>query len=113
VAFHTFNSLGMAAIGPIAAAVYARMAPRAVAAGMMGVLNADTFGTALAIGYLGTLLGRMSGAQFWLLHAALVAAGGAAILLLRLATGSRLSGASEATLESTVMEGVSQHPIGA
>ena len=113
VAFHAFNSLGMAMVGPIAAAVYARMAPRAVAAVMMGVLNADTFGTALAIGYLGTLLGHMSGAQFWLIHAGLVASGGAAIVVLRLVTGTRLGGASPATTELPTLDGGEQHPIGA
>jgi POT family proton-dependent oligopeptide transporter len=112
VAFHTFNSLGMAMVGPIAAAVFARMAPRAMAAVMMGILNADTFGTALAIGYLGTLLGHMSGAQFWLLHAGLVAAGGALIVLLRLATGSRLGGLRTPTVESPAAERVDQQPIG-
>jgi POT family proton-dependent oligopeptide transporter len=102
----------MAMVGPIAAAVFARMAPRAMAAVMMGILNADTFGTALAIGYLGTLLGHMSGAQFWLLHAGLVAAGGALIVLLRLATGSRLGGLRTPTVESPAAERVDQQPIG-
>jgi POT family proton-dependent oligopeptide transporter len=100
VAFHAVNSLGMAMVGPIAAAVYARMAPRAMAAMMMGVLNADAFGTALAIGYLGTLLGRLAGAQFWLLHAGLVAAGGALIVLLRLTAGTRFGGTSVQTSEA-------------
>ena len=68
VGFHTLDNLGMAAVGPIAATVFARMAPRKVAALMMGVLNADSFGSALAVGFLGTMLPRLGGTRFWLLQ---------------------------------------------
>ena len=90
--FHTLDNLGMAAVGPIAATVFARMAPRKVAALMMGVLNADSFGTALAVGYLGTLLPRMGGTRFWLLQAGLVAIGGACVVLLRVGVGEKFRG---------------------
>ena len=91
VAFHAINNLGMAAVVPLATALFARAAPRAMAALMMGVLNADAFGGALAVGFLGSLLDRMTGAQFWLLHAGLVAAGGVAIVLIRLTAGTLFS----------------------
>lgn len=81
--FHTLDNLGMAAVGPVAAAMFARLAPRRVAALMMGVLNADSFGSALAVGLLGTLLPRLGGTEFWLLHAGLVALGGTLLVLLR------------------------------
>ena len=92
VAFHTLDNLGLAAVAPVAAAVFASRAPRAVAAMMMGVLNADAFGGAIAIGILGAQLSHMSGTHYWLLHAALVATGGVCVVILRLLAGARLSG---------------------
>ena len=91
VGFHMLDNLGMAMVGPVASAVFARLAPRAVAALMMGVLNADAFGSALAVGLLGTMLPRLGGTRFWLLQAGLVAGGGLFLVLLRLGTGKRFS----------------------
>ena len=99
VGFHTLDNLGMAAVGPIAAAMFARTAPRAVAALMMGVLNANSFGSALAVGFLGTLLPRLGGTRFWLLQAGLVALGGVIAVLLRVGVGHRFS---ERQKEATV-----------
>ncbi len=81
----------MAAVAPLAMAVFARMAPRGVAALMMGLLNASAFGGALATGFVGSLLGQMTGIHFWVLHAELVAAGGASIVFINLVAGSNFN----------------------
>jgi POT family proton-dependent oligopeptide transporter len=101
VAYHTIDNLGMVAIGPVAVSVFARMGPRAVAALMMGVLNANAFGSALAVGFLGTMLPRLGGTRFWLLHAGLVAFGAVVVVLLRVSAGARfeIAGAAAKELE--------------
>ena len=91
MAFHTLDNLGVVMVGPIAGAVFARMAPRKVAALMMGVLNLNGFGSALATGFLGAMLLRMGGTKFWLLQAGLVASGGVLLVVLRLFVGKRFS----------------------
>ena len=96
VGFHTLDNLGVVAVGPVAGAIFARMAPRRMAALMMGILNANACGSALAVGFLGTLLPRLGGTRFWLLQAGLVAAGGVLLVLLRVTMGGlfRIRGAT-------------------
>jgi POT family proton-dependent oligopeptide transporter len=100
VAFHIVDNIGMAAVGPVAAAMFARCAPRAWAGLMMGALNADGFGGALAVGFLGTLLGHMSASHFWTLQAGLVALGAITLVAIRLASGSALRRADAVGSES-------------
>jgi POT family proton-dependent oligopeptide transporter len=73
-------NLGFANLGPIGLALYARLAPKGAAATLCGVFYLQFFLGNMLAGWLGSYLGRMSGASFWLLHAAL--AGGAAVILL-------------------------------
>ncbi len=72
LAFEILNSLGYANVFPIGLALFARASPKAVAGTMMGVYLLHLFMANNLVGWLGGLLERMSGTQFWLLHAALV-----------------------------------------
>ncbi|PRC91575.1 peptide MFS transporter [Solimicrobium silvestre] len=72
LAFEVLNSLGFANIFPVGLALYARAAPKAVAGTIMGVYYLHLFMGNNLVGWLGGLLERLSGTQFWLLHAALV-----------------------------------------
>lgn len=100
VAFHIVDNIGMAAVSPLAAAMFARFAPRAWAGLMMGALNADGFGGALAVGFLGALLGHMSASHFWALQAVLVALGATTLVVIRLVSGSALRRADPVCSES-------------
>src|SRR5277367_5056758 len=80
LAFEVLNSLGYANVFPIGLALFARASPKAVAGTMMGVYLLHLFMANNLVGWLGGLLERMSGTQFWLLHAALV--GIACVLML-------------------------------
>jgi POT family proton-dependent oligopeptide transporter len=78
--FEVLNSIGFANVFPVGLALYARASPKAVAGTMIGVYYLHLFMGNNMVGWLGGLLERMPGTQFWLLHAALV--GGAAALML-------------------------------
>jgi POT family proton-dependent oligopeptide transporter len=87
IAFHVVNSIGFANIFPVALALYARAAPKAVAGTILGVFYFHFFAANMLVGWLGGLLERMPGDRFWLLHGALV---GTAALIFGLA--HRLAG---------------------
>ena len=78
--FEVVNSIGFANVFPVGLALYARASPKAIAGTMIGVYYLHLFMGNNLVGWLGGLLERMPGTQFWLLHAALV--GGAAFLML-------------------------------
>jgi POT family proton-dependent oligopeptide transporter len=78
--FEVLNSIGFANVFPVGLALYARASPKAIAGTMIGVYYLHLFMGNNLVGWLGGLLERMPGTQFWLLHAALV--GAAAILML-------------------------------
>jgi POT family proton-dependent oligopeptide transporter len=78
--FEVLNSVGFANVFPVGLALYARASPKVIAATMIGVYYLHLFMGNNLVGWLGGLLERMPGTQFWLLHAALV--GGAALLML-------------------------------
>ena len=79
LAFEFLNAFGFANLFPVGLALYARSAPKAVAGTMMGVYYLNLFMCNNLVGWLGGLVERMSGAQFWFLHVALV--GGAALVM--------------------------------
>lgn len=85
--FELLNSAGFANVFPVGLALYARAAPKSVAATFIAIYYLHLFLCNNLVGWLGQLLEKMSGAQFWLLHAALV--GGAAVVM---AVAARLGG---------------------
>lgn len=85
--FEVLNSIGFANVFPVGLALYVRAAPRALTGTIMGVYYLHLFACNNLVGWLGGLLEKLSGTQFWLLHAGLV--GGAGFLML---LASRLAG---------------------
>lgn len=78
LAFHTINSIGFSNVFPVGLALYARVAPKAIVGTIIGFYYLHLFMANNLVGWLGGLVERMSGVQFWLLHAGLVA--GAAVV---------------------------------
>jgi len=76
LAFEGFNSIGFANVFPVGLAMYARASPKSLAGTIMGIYSLHLFLGNNLVGWLGGLLDRISGVQFWLLHAALVGAAG-------------------------------------
>jgi len=78
--FEVLNSIGFSNVFPVGLALYARASPKAVAGTMIGVYFLHLFMANNLVGWLGGLLERMPGTQFWLLHVA--CAGAAGVLML-------------------------------
>ena len=87
LAFELFNSIGFSNVFPVGMAMYARASPKAVVGTMMGIYLLHLFLANNLVGWLGGLLERLSGVQFWLLHAGLV--GVACVLMLLAARFAR------------------------
>jgi POT family proton-dependent oligopeptide transporter len=81
LAYHFMSAIGYLYFAPIAVALFSRTAPASVNAMMIGVYYLSMFAGSTLSGRLGGLYERLSSAEFWLLHAAIVGAGGLLILL--------------------------------
>ncbi len=81
------NNLGFANILPVGLALYSRAAPRRMEGLMIGVYYLHLFLGNTFVGWLAGFLETMPGAQFWGLHAVLVAAAGALLLVAKLLFG--------------------------
>jgi POT family proton-dependent oligopeptide transporter len=81
LAYHCLAAFGYLYFAPIALALFSRSAPTAVNAMMIGVYYLSIFAGSTISGRLGGLYERLSSANFWLLHAAIVGIGGLLILL--------------------------------
>lgn len=79
--FHIFNDIGFAMVFPIGLALYSRAAPSAVKSLMIGVYYLNIFLCTTFAGYLGRYLETMTGANFWFMHAGLIALGGVLLAL--------------------------------
>jgi POT family proton-dependent oligopeptide transporter len=78
--FHIINDLGFAMLYPVGLALFSRAAPPALGATVINSFTFAIFLSNLMVGRLAGLLGKMPGASFWTLHAALVAIAGALLL---------------------------------
>jgi POT family proton-dependent oligopeptide transporter len=70
------EGFGYLHVQPVAIALFARVAPAAIKAMMVGVYFLSVFFGSLISGRLGALYEHWSATNFWLLHAAIVAAAG-------------------------------------
>jgi len=96
IGFHVINNIGFANIYPIGMALYSRASPPQIAGTMVSVYTLGIFGAGILDGKLGGLLETMDPAHFWVMHAVLVAIGGALMLLASRLFGSMLAPKSEA-----------------
>lgn len=81
LAYHFLSAVGYLYFAPVAIAVFSRTAPASINAMMIGVYYLSMFAGSVISGRLGGLYERLSPARFWLMHAAIVAAGGLLFLL--------------------------------
>ena len=81
IAFHVLNSIGFANVFPVSLALYARVAPAALSATIIGIYYLHLFAANNLVGWIGGLLEKMSAAHFWLLHAGLCGAAGIIFLV--------------------------------
>jgi POT family proton-dependent oligopeptide transporter len=81
LAYHFLSAVGYLYFSPVAVALFSRTAPASINAMMIGTYYLSIFAGSIISGRLGGLYERLSSTQFWLLHAAIVGAGGLLILL--------------------------------
>jgi POT family proton-dependent oligopeptide transporter len=81
VAFHVLNSIAFANMLPVSLALYARAAPKAMAATIIGIYYLHLFAGNQTVGLLGTLLEKMPATNFWLMHAAIAFGAGVVFLV--------------------------------
>jgi POT family proton-dependent oligopeptide transporter len=76
ITFHLLNSIGFANVFPVSLALYARVAPAALSATIIGIYYLAFFAANNLVGWIGGLLEKMTATNFWLLHAALAGSAG-------------------------------------
>ncbi len=81
IAFHVLNSAGFANVFPVSLALYARVAPAALSATIIGIYYLAFFAGNNLVGWIGGFLEKMPATQFWLLHAAMAGVAGVTFLL--------------------------------
>lgn len=83
LAFHILNSIGFANVFPVALAFYARCAPPALGATLIGIFYLHLAAANQIVGWLGGQVEKMSMVDFWLIHAAMAGGAGLVFLLLK------------------------------
>lgn len=76
ITFHLLNSIGFANVFPVSLALYARVAPAALSATIIGIYYLAFFAANNLVGWLGGFLEKMPATKFWLLHSALCGTAG-------------------------------------
>jgi POT family proton-dependent oligopeptide transporter len=81
ITFHVLNSIGFANVFPVSLALYARVAPPALSATIIGIFYLHLFGANNLVGWIGAFLEKMSATHFWLMHAGLCGVAGIIFLI--------------------------------
>jgi POT family proton-dependent oligopeptide transporter len=81
ITFHVLNSIGFANVFPVSLALYARAAPPALSATIIGIFYLHMFTANNLVGWIGGFLEKMPATHFWLLHAGLCGAAGIIFLV--------------------------------
>jgi POT family proton-dependent oligopeptide transporter len=81
ITFHVLNSIGFANVFPVSLALYARVAPAALSATIIGIFYLHLFAANNIVGWIGGLLEKMPATRFWLLHAAFCGVAGIIFLV--------------------------------
>ena len=90
VMFHVVNSIGFAHMLPIALAFFAKLAPKAINATVIGLYYLAFFAGNSMVGWVGGWLETMPATSFWLVHAAFAAGSGTVFVLFKLFLSKRL-----------------------
>jgi proton-dependent oligopeptide transporter, POT family len=98
VMFHLLNSIGFAHMLPVSLALFAKVAPKAINATVIGLYYLAFFTANALVGWVGGWLETMPTTSFWLMHAGFAAAAGAVFVLFKLFLARHLVRAEPAPL---------------
>lgn len=90
IAFHVFSNIGWIYFSPVVTAYLMSRAPEQTRGAFYGVSGLSVTAGSLISGRLGALYEQVSASEFWLVHAAIVAAAGAVFLIIARPLGRRL-----------------------
>src|SRR4051812_26702511 len=90
VAFHFLNSIAFAHMLPIGLALFAKYAPKAINATIIGLYYLAFFAANTMVGWVGGFLEKWPTTNFWLLHAAFALGAGLAFVVFKLLVSRRL-----------------------
>jgi proton-dependent oligopeptide transporter, POT family len=93
VAFHILNSIGFAHMLPVSLALFAKVAPKAVNATVIGLYYLAFFSGNAIVGWMGGYYDRMDTPTFWMLHAGVAAFSGLCFFVFKLVMGKHLRAA--------------------
>ena len=96
VMFHVLNSIGFAHMLPVSLALFARLAPKAINATVIGLYYLAFFAGNSMVGYVGGWFETMPTTDFWLMHAGFAAVAGAVFVVFKLFLAKRLMGEAPA-----------------
>ncbi|MBC7985792.1 MAG: peptide MFS transporter [Sphingomonadaceae bacterium] len=90
IAFHVINSIGFAHLLPVSLALFAKLAPKAINATVIGLYYLAFFAGNWTVGRIGGWYESMPTTSFWLLHAGLAAGAGICFVVFKLVMGRHL-----------------------
>jgi POT family proton-dependent oligopeptide transporter len=89
--FHLINSIAFAHILPISLALFAKLAPRAINATVIGLYYLAFFLANYTVGQIGQLYSELPTPTFWLIHVASAAFGLVAFAIFKAVIGRRMT----------------------
>lgn len=111
VLFHIVNSIGFAHMLPVSLALFAKVAPRALNATVIGLYYLAFFAANSLVGWIGGFYESMPTTSFWLLHAGLAAGSGAAFILFKLLLGKRMTASPDEEREQLEADALASRPV--
>ncbi|MDQ2868995.1 MAG: MFS transporter, partial [Verrucomicrobiota bacterium] len=90
VCFHIVNSIAFAHLLPVSLALFAKVAPKAINATIIGLYYLAFFFANTLVGWIGGFLQTMPTTSFWLLHAGFAACAGLCFVLFKFFVGNHL-----------------------
>jgi POT family proton-dependent oligopeptide transporter len=91
VMFHLLNSIGFAHVLPITLALFSKIAPKAIAATVIGLYYLAFFAANKIVGQIGGLYSSLPTTTFWLIHVGSAVIGLVAFVLFKAFMGKRLA----------------------
>ena len=98
VAFHVLNSIGFAHILPVSLALFAKVAPKAINATVIGLYYLAFFAGNALVGWIGGLYSSLPTTTFWLIHVASAVGSGFVFYLFKIFLSHQLKEGKPAPL---------------
>ena len=97
ICFHVVNSIAFAHLLPISLALFAKYAPKAINATVIGLYYLAFFAANSLVGWVGGFYETMPTTRFWLMHAGFAAGSGLCFVLFKFIVGHHLQTEESAT----------------